>query len=55
MPILPTYLRAGLSQYPHEREVLIGPLSCIEMRSTRVEGATIVAEMALSINLLVSS
>ena len=32
-----------LSQYPHEAEVLFGPLSGLEMRSTRIEGASIVA------------
>jgi len=40
-----------LSQYPHEAEVLFGPLSGLEMRSTRTEGASIVAEMIISVNL----
>ena len=42
---------AWLSQYPHEREILFAPLTGIEMRSTRIEGRTIVAEMLLSVNL----
>ena len=27
-----------LSQYPHEREVLFAPLTCVELRRSRVEG-----------------
>ena len=42
---------AFLSQYPHEKEILFGPLTGLEVRATRVEGAVLVVEVALSINL----
>ena len=41
-----------LSQYPHECEILFAPLTGIEMLGTRVEGAAVVAEMRLNVNLL---
>eukprot|EP00966_Prymnesium_polylepis_P175578 4063390-Prymnesium_polylepis.2 len=41
-----------LSQYPYEREVLFAPLTGIEMRGSRIEGSTVVAEMVLSVNLM---
>ena len=40
-----------LSQYPHEREILFGPLTGIELQGTRVEGAVVVVEARLSVNL----
>ena len=40
-----------LSQYPHEKEILFGPLTGLEVRSTRVDGTALVVEVALSINL----
>jgi hypothetical protein len=40
-----------LSQYPHEEEILFGPLSGIEVRQTRVDGSVVVIEAGLSINL----
>eukprot|EP00962_Isochrysis_galbana_P003816 scaffold1069_cov129-Isochrysis_galbana.AAC.4 len=42
---------AWLSQYPHEKEVLFGPLSGLEVQSTRVEGSVQIVQMQLSINL----
>lgn len=42
---------AWLSQYPHEREILCGPLSGLEVMSYRVDGSILVIEMKLSINL----
>ena len=41
-----------LPQYPYEREVLFAPLTGIEMRGSRIEGSTVVAEMVLSVNLM---
>merc|ERR1719399_2635206 len=40
-----------LSQYPHEQEILFGPLSGLEVQRKRVEGSAVVLEMGLSINL----
>eukprot|EP00962_Isochrysis_galbana_P010777 scaffold2996_cov132-Isochrysis_galbana.AAC.1 len=40
-----------LSQYPYEKEVLFGPLSGLEVQSTRVEGSVQIVQMQLSINL----
>ena len=40
-----------LSQFPHEREVLFAPLTACEVRSLRAEGAVLVAEIALALNL----
>ena len=40
-----------LSQYPHEREILFGPLTGLEVRSTRVDGIVLVMDMAISVNL----
>ena len=40
-----------LSQYPHEREILFAPLTGLEVRGTRIDGAVLVVEVALSINL----
>lgn len=40
-----------LSMYPHELEVLFAPLCGLEARRTRVEGAVLVVESRLNINL----
>ena len=40
-----------LSQYPHEREILFGPLTGIEVLRTRIDGTVVVIECAFSINL----
>ena len=40
-----------ISQYPHERECLFAPLTGIELLGTRIEGAVLVVEARLSINL----
>ena len=40
-----------LSQFPHEREVLFAPLTACEVRSLRAEGAVLVAEIGLALNL----
>ena len=40
-----------LSQYPHEREILFGPLTGIEVLRTRVDGSVVVIECSFSINL----
>ena len=40
-----------LSQYPHEKEILYGPLTGIEVQSTRIDGAVVVIEARLSVNL----
>ena len=37
-------------QYPHEREILFPPLTGIEVRSTRVDGAVLVVEMGINVN-----
>jgi hypothetical protein len=42
---------AWLSQYPHEKEVLFGPLSGLEVQSMRVDGSVLIVETQLSINL----
>ena len=42
---------AFLSQYPHEAEILFAPLSGLEVQATRAEGATLVVEARLSVNL----
>ena len=39
-----------LSQYPHEEEILFGPLTGVEVQGTRVEGHTILVEAAPSVN-----
>jgi hypothetical protein len=39
------------SQYPHENECLFAPLTGIEVQSTRIEGAVLVIEARLSVNL----
>ena len=33
-----------LSQYPHEREILFGPLTGLEVQGTRIEGTVVVIE-----------
>jgi len=43
---------AWLSQYPHEKEVLMPPLTAIEALGTRVEGGILVVDARLSLNLL---
>jgi ankyrin repeat protein len=40
-----------LSQYPHEVEVLLPPLTGIELRGSRIEGAVVIYEAVLTINL----
>ena len=40
-----------LSQYPHEKEILFGPLTGIEVLSTRIEGSVVVVVCAFSVNL----
>jgi len=40
-----------LSQYPHEREILMGPLTCLEVDGTRAEGSLLVVKTKLSVNL----
>jgi hypothetical protein len=40
-----------LSQYPHEEEILFGPLSGIEVQGTRVQGSVVIIEAGISINL----
>lgn len=40
-----------LSQYPHEREILFGPLTGMEVLATRVDGPVLVVSVGLSINL----
>ncbi|EOD35777.1 hypothetical protein EMIHUDRAFT_467364 [Emiliania huxleyi CCMP1516] len=42
---------AWLSQYPHERETLLPPLMGLQVRSTGVEGSTIVIQSSFSINM----
>jgi hypothetical protein len=41
----------GPSQYPHENECLFAPLTGIEVQGTRIEGAVLVIEARLSVNL----
>ena len=40
-----------LSQYPGESEILFGPLTGLEVKSSRVEGACLVVEVRISVNL----
>ena len=40
-----------ISQYPHEAECLFAPLTGLEVQSTRIDGAVLVIEARLSINL----
>ena len=40
-----------LSQYPHEKEILFAPLGGLEIQKLGVEGAVLVPEVRLSINL----
>ena len=42
------YLRSWLSQYPHEKEVLFGPLLGQQPLATRVEGGTLVVTTRMS-------
>ena len=41
----------GPSQYPHEKECLFAPLTGIEVQGTRIDGAVLVIEARLSVNL----
>jgi hypothetical protein len=41
-----------LSQYPHEKEILFGPLTGLEVRSMHVDGAVLVVETAITVNLM---
>ena len=40
-----------ISQYPHEQEILFGPLTGMQLMKTRVDRSSIVAEVRLSVNL----
>ena len=40
-----------LSQYPHEKEILFAPLTGLEILKQRIEGAVIVLDVRLSVNL----
>mmetsp|Transcript_19149 Transcript_19149/g.54411 ORF Transcript_19149/g.54411 Transcript_19149/m.54411 type:complete len:422 (-) Transcript_19149:757-2022(-) len=42
---------AWLSQYPHEKEILFGPLTGLEMLSSHVDGPVVVLDIKLSANL----
>ena len=42
---------SDLSQYPHEAEILFGPLTGIEVLGTRVEGSVVVIKCAFNANL----
>jgi ankyrin repeat protein len=41
-----------LSQYPHEREILLPPLTGLEVQSARVSGAVMLINVKLSVNLM---
>ena len=41
----------GPSQYPHEEECLFAPLTGIEVQGTRIDGAALIIEARLSVNL----
>eukprot|EP00908_Phaeocystis_cordata_P025669 Transcript_8129.p1 GENE.Transcript_8129~~Transcript_8129.p1 ORF type:complete len:593 (-),score=113.69 Transcript_8129:110-1783(-) len=40
-----------LSQYPHEEEILFGPLTGIEVLSTRIDDSVVIIECAFNVNL----
>ena len=40
-----------LSQYPHEEEILFGPLTGLEVLATRIEGSLVVVQCGFSVNL----
>lgn len=40
-----------LSQYEHEREILFGPLTGLEVQGTRIEGSVVILEARLSVNM----
>jgi hypothetical protein len=40
-----------LSQYPHEEEILFGPLTGLEVRSSRIDGSLVMVEVSPSVNL----
>ena len=40
-----------LSQWPHEREVVLPPMSGLEVQSTRVDGVTLIISCNLAVNL----
>ena len=42
---------SSFSQYPHEREILFGPLTGIEVLGTRIDGSVLVVECTFSVNL----
>ena len=44
-----------LSQYPAEEEILFAPLAGLEVLSTRVEGAVLVVEVRVAVNLASST
>ena len=50
LPPITTYL-PSTHRYPHEREILMGPLTCLEMEGTRPEGGILVVKAKLSVNL----
>ena len=41
----------GPSQYPHEEECLFAPLTGVEVQGTRIDGAVLIIEARLSVNL----
>ena len=51
MPVLPL-ARSWLSQYPHEREVLFGPLLGQQPLAARVAGGALVVETRMSLNMM---
>jgi hypothetical protein len=44
-------LGAWPAQYPHENECLFAPLTGIEVLRTRIDGAVLIIEARLSVNL----
>ena len=40
-----------LSQYPHEQEILFGPLTALEVQGMRVDGSTLVVGVNVEVNL----
>lgn len=42
---------SAFSQYPHEKEILFGPLAGIEVLRTRCDGTLVIVECTFSINL----
>ena len=40
-----------MPQYPHEEEILFGPLTGIEVLSTRIDDSVVIIECAFNVNL----